>query len=340
MGLPTSMLPRPYPPPPLLASGMSLGTTILGTPPATGYRQGSPWLYVRKRFADFLHTITLTTEQFNDGNTKQAGVRSCLNRHYYGISNENANSLLIGSWGKDTRIGGSYRPAPDVDILFLLPGHLYHRFAQRIGNRQSALLQEVKDVLSVTYSQTTMRGDGQGVIVPFSTTAVEVAPGFRCTDGSIITCDTNNGGNYKTSTAEAEAFALQISDQRSNSNTRALVRMLKQWQQQHNVPLKSFHFERLAIEFLNQWSHYAHDVFYYDWMIRDFFDFILARANTHIVMPGTSELIWLGDDWLPRARAAHLKAVTACAYEQANYNSQAGADWQDIFGTSIAVTVT
>jgi Second Messenger Oligonucleotide or Dinucleotide Synthetase domain len=214
------------------------------------------------------------------------------------------------------------------------------RFAQRTGNRQSALLQEVKDVLARTYSQTSMRGDGQVVMVPFGTTAVEVAPGFRCTDGSIIACDTNNGGSYKTSTAEAEALDLQISDQRSNGNTRALVRMLKQWQTEFNVPLKRFHFERLATEFLSQWPYCTRDVFYYDWMVRDFFGFLLGRANTHIIMPGTFEYIWLGDDWLPRTRTAHLKAITACGYEEASYNNQAGVDWQEIFGTAIAVTVT
>jgi Second Messenger Oligonucleotide or Dinucleotide Synthetase domain len=339
MGLPTSTLLSSYPPPPGLGLAGPLAT-ILGTPLPAGPGQGLPWLYVRKRFHDFLQTITLTTAQITDGDTKQAGVRSCLNRHYYGISDGAANSLLIGSWGKDTRIGGWFRSPPDVDILFLLPGHVYFRFAERTGNVQSALLQEVKEVLSRTYSQTTMRGDGQVVMVPFGNTAVEVAPGFRCTDGSIITCDTNNGGRYKTSTAEAEAADLHLSDVRSNGNTRALVRMAKQWQTECNVPLKSFHLERLAIEFLRTWSYYTQDVFYYDWMVRDFFAFLLGRANKHIVMPGTSELIRLGDDWLPRARAAHLKAVTAAAYEQANYNNHAGADWQEIFGTAIAAAVT
>jgi hypothetical protein len=339
MGLPSSFgLLAPNLPLAPLPYAQSL-STILGTPPPSTYRPLSQWLYVIRRFTGLLETISLTRAQFIDGNTKQAGVRSCLNRHYYGISDEAANSLLIGSWGKQTRIGGWYRPTPDVDILFLLPGHVYHRFDQRVGNRQSALLQEVKDVLTGTYSQTTMRGDGQVVLIPFGSTAVEVAPGFRCRDGSIVTCDTNNGGRYKTSTAETEALDLQISDQRSNGNTRALIRMLKQWKIERNVPLKAFQLERLVIAFLSQWSNYDRGVLFYDRMIRDFFAFLINRANTHIVMPGTSEYIWLGDDWLPRARTAHLKAVTACANETDNYNTQAGTDWQEIFGTAIAVEV-
>ena len=116
------------------------------------------------------------------------------------------DSLLIGSWGKGTRV----RPSRDVDILFLLPPSVYHQYQARAGNRQSALLQEIKEVLRTTYSQTaTLRADGQVVLLPFNTMPLEVSVGFRCTNGSIIYCDTDDGGNYKTSTAEAEADDLR-----------------------------------------------------------------------------------------------------------------------------------
>ena len=46
-----------------------------------------------------------------------------------GTPSEAANSLLIGSWGKRTQV----RPPRDVDILFLLPSDVYHRFQQREG---------------------------------------------------------------------------------------------------------------------------------------------------------------------------------------------------------------
>jgi hypothetical protein len=34
-------------------------------------------------------------------------------------------------------------------------------------------------------SQTTMRGDGQVIVIPFNSTPVELSPGFRCSDGNI-----------------------------------------------------------------------------------------------------------------------------------------------------------
>src|SRR5271166_344979 len=202
------------------------------------------WRFVARRFDQLLHNLALTEQQRLDGETKSAGVRSCLNRHYWGTSSTTANSLLIGSWGKHTRV----RPSRDVDILFLLHPSVYHRFQQRNGNRQSQLLQEVKEVIRSTYSQTTMRADGQVIVVPFGTMTVEVSPGFRCQDGSIIVCDANGGGRYRTSTAEAEVVDLNLSDSAFSGKARALARMMKQWQRECNAPLKSFHLERLAVE--------------------------------------------------------------------------------------------
>jgi hypothetical protein len=208
------------------------------------FREPAPvlrWHYVRGRFSQLLETLKITFVQAQDGETKHGGVRACLNRHYWGTSSATDNSMLIGSWGKQTRRSSSN----DIDVLFLLPPTVYHRFEQRSGNRQSQLLQEIKDVLVGTYPQTKMRGDGQVVVVPFNTIPIEVSPGFRCQDGSIIVCDANNGGRYIGSTAEAETRKLATSDARWNGNTRALVRMMKQWKETSNAPIKSFHLERI-----------------------------------------------------------------------------------------------
>lgn len=311
-------------------AGVGAGTTLLGgalaAPPVPSWR----WVYVERRFSRFLDNITITTAQADDGQTKQAGVRACLNRHYWGSSSETANSLLIGSWGKQTRV----RPSRDIDLLFLLPPHVYHQYQGRTGNRQSQLLQEVKGVLTATYSQTTMRGDGQVVLIPFNTIPIEVAPGFRCDDGSIIVCDANNGGRYTTSTAEAEAADLSAADTAYSGNVRALARMMKHWQRERNVPLKSFQIERLAVEFLHGWHANTRGLFWYDWMVRDFLGFLVGCADRVIFMPGTGERIPLGRDWLSKAQTAHGSAITACFHEQANEDALAGEAWQGIFGTA------
>jgi Second Messenger Oligonucleotide or Dinucleotide Synthetase domain len=278
----------------------------------------------------------ITPTQREDAETKRAGVGACLNRSYWCTSSGTANSILIGSWGKQTYV----RPPRDVDIVFLLSPDVYHRFQARSGNRQSQLLQEVKDVLVQTYSATTMRADGQVVMVPFNSTSIEVATGFRCSDGSIIVCDINNGGSYKTSTAEAEARGLTASDAKWNGNTRALIRMLKQWQRECNVPLKSFQIERLAVAFLETWASSCRDVFWYDWMVRDFFSCLISWTNHNLIMPGTGEPIPLGRDWQSRAQTAYHYAYKACEYERDNLDSLAGQAWQKIFGIAIPMSIS
>jgi len=94
------------------------------------------WIAVRQRFEQFRGNLELTPLQRQDGLAKRGGVVSCLNRHYYGTTSHTGNSFLIGSWGKGTAI----RPPRDVDLYFLLPAVVYHRFARSPGNRQSDLL--------------------------------------------------------------------------------------------------------------------------------------------------------------------------------------------------------
>ncbi|KRR12394.1 hypothetical protein [Bradyrhizobium valentinum] len=56
--------------------------------------------------------------------------------------------------------------------------------------------------------------------------------------------------------------------------------MMKQWQRENNVSLKSFQLERLSVEFLSNWESNQRDHFWYDWMVRDFLGYLIGRANT------------------------------------------------------------
>ena len=153
----------------------------------------SSWIAVRKRFDLFHRNLSLTALQQQDAKTKRAGVVGCLNRHYYGTSSTIDSSFVIGSWAKGTAI----RPSRDIDLYFLPPISVYRRFQDCIWNRQSALLQELKNVISETYPDTDMRGDGQVVVVHFETCNVEVAPAFPLSNGRYLICNTHDGGSYK-----------------------------------------------------------------------------------------------------------------------------------------------
>ena len=277
----------------------------------------------------------LTKEQVEDGITKATGVTNSLRNAYYPSSNNPPTCIYVGSWGKSTQV----RLSDDVDIMFELPASDFHRFSQRTGNVQSTLLQEVKDQLISTYPNSEMRGDGQVVQIRFNTIAVEVIPVFRLTNGQFYMPDTNEGGRWKVVDPFAEIHGINTLDQVSNGNVRALSKMMKHWKREMSVPLKSFQIELLVQEFMTKYPYRNFDFFWYDWFVRDFFEFLLSKVNQTIVVPGTNEIIYLGLQWYSRAVSARDNALKACSYEYYDYDITAGQEWQKIFGNRIPVRV-
>lgn len=293
------------------------------------------WIAVRQRFKQFHRNLLLTDTQYADALTKRNGVVRCLNRHYYGLIFDTEHSFLIGSWGKNTAI----RPPRDVDLYFLLPQDIYHRFQGYLWNRQSALLQEMKEVIVKTYPDTYMRGDGQVILVRFETYNVEVVPAFLLTNGHYWICNTHDGGSYKETAPQAEAAYIEDIDKTNSRNLRPLIRMLKSWQAFCSVPIKSFELELLAADFMGRSPWRYKDWFWFDWIIRDFFAYLYYRANSFVVVPGTFESIYLGNAWQSRATTAYWRAEKACRCEEFNLVEAAGEEWQKIFGLQIPQTV-
>jgi hypothetical protein len=235
------------------------------------------------------------------------------------------------------------RPPRDIDILFILPNSVWQRFKQRPGNRQSQILQEVKGILSSTYNSTNMRGDGQVVVVPFASYAVEVVPAFRQPNGQFLICDTNKGGRYKTIDPTAEIGLISKSNIETSGKMRDLIRILKRWQAFCNVPMKSFLLELLAIGFLLEWRHRGEGIAYYDWMVRDCFEFMIGQAKglipglipEFILVLGTNEIIFLDNTWQSKAESAYSRSVKACNYDSDGRQNNANDEWEKIFGPDI-----
>jgi hypothetical protein len=292
------------------------------------YLGESSGVSVSARFSQFLDNIRLSDTQISAGVSCRESVVRCLNSAYYATSSVSANSLGVGSWGKFTRI----RPPRDVDVLFRLPDETYHRFQQRTGNRQSQLLQEVAGHLRRTYPSTDVRGDGPIVFVPFSAFNVEVIPAFRLTNGQYYICMTGNGGRYKTADYDAEIKHIADSDTATKKNTRALIRMIKCWQGYCSVEIKSFWIELTAVTFLGQWQYADKSTIYYDWMVRDYLNYLVNQKNSYVLAPGTSEVMFLGERWESKASSALFRAKKACEYEGDAQPYNAGDEWQKIFG--------
>jgi len=297
----------------------------------------SQWAFVERRFQRFVGNLALLPDQITDGETKHKGVVDCLNRAYWGTPSETAHRLLVGSWGKGTRV----RPPRDIDVLFRLPISDYLRFEQRAGNKQSQLLQEVKDVLLDTYPNTRMRGDGQVVVVAFNTYQIEVVPAFERQGGGYLICETYGDGRYKWVDPHAEMAAFFAADAEYAGNATKLTQIFKQWQRYCDVPIKSFHLEAMVKTVLPTLSYGGgNSEFWFDWYVRDVFASMTSWGNGSFAMPATGEVIQLGDAWLSKTKTAAARAVKACDYEQANLNKEAGEEWQKIFGQMIPQLVT
>lgn len=290
-----------------------------------------PWRFVRRRFEGLQAALLLTRDEIDDGLGKAGRIIGSLDRQYRDGSPA-GSGLFAGSWGKGTAI----RPPSDVDLIYKLPATVFYRFDARKGNKQSQLLQEIREVLSDTFWQTTLRGDGQVVVVAFNSIAVEIVPAFDAEGGGYITCDTNRGGCWKCVDPAAEREALDAADRKFNGNARKLIRLIKAWRHHCAVPIKSFHIERLVIEALEVSSYGSHSEFWFDWLVRDIFAHMIARADGYFNMPGRFlEIIELGSEWKTKAESAHTRAVKACACEYANDDDGAVEQWRMIFGRMI-----
>lgn len=315
---------------------------------------------VASRFDKFLSNIQLSRGQLDDAITKHTGVRRVLHEAYYDSSYQAStqqvralaykfsaltayethqvlgldegqvyrSSLLIGSYGKNTAIA----PPSDIDILFQMPRDQFTRYDSYTGNGQSQLLQDVKKVLQKTYSQTDIKGDGQVVVVPFSSYRVEVLPAFLLTDGSYWYPDTHNGGSWKCTNPKAEIEYIRDSNKRSNGNTVKLIKMIKAWKHYCNVPIASLVIELRAINFLKEWQYFDKGSTYYDWMIRDFFTELLQYVNGSCQIPGIDEKKHYGDAWKSKAETAADRSKKACSYEAGDDYIAATNEWKKIFG--------
>jgi hypothetical protein len=173
------------------------------------------------------------------------------------------------------------------------------------------------------------------VVVPFTSFAVELLPAFRLTNGQYWIPVTSDGGKYVTTDPHAELQHIKASNDKTNNNTRDLIRMMKCWQAECGVPLKSFWIELLVVSCLLQWQHAGQSKLYYDWIVRDFLSYLVNQAYGSVYAPGTGERMYLGDAWKSRAVSARDRAIKACEYESQNA-FLARPEWQKIFGMYIS----
>lgn len=224
---------------------------------------------IKDDFDEFCNNIKL--DNFEDMQTTVKEITKKLNKHYYDVDDEESNMYIVGSIGRTTAI----KSTSDLDILFDLPKEVYDRINDNDGNKQSQLLQEVKNVLKEKYPNTDLKGDGQVVVINFSKYTVELVPGFKQNDDSFKYPDTHDGGSWKTTNPIPEINECKKVDDDTNSNFTNICHMLRSWKNKKGFKFKGLLIDTLANNFLEKKTEYK-NCGYKDYLslIKDVFEFL------------------------------------------------------------------
>ena len=137
-----------------------------------------------------------------------------------------------------------------------LPYSIYEQYNNYSGNGQSALLQAVKTSIEKTYSKTSIRGDGQVILVPFTDgITFEVVPAFNNKDDSYTYPNANNGGRWQTTNPKPEISAIRTRNSNCNGNLVSLCRMMRAWKRKWDVPIGGLLVDTLAYQFIEDWQY-------------------------------------------------------------------------------------
>jgi len=286
---------------------------------------------VSTKFQNFCSSILIPQNKVDSISYRYKRITKQLNKSYWNTESETSHSLYVGSYGRDTDIHTS-----DVDMLFQLPFSVYERINRHTGNGQSALLAEVRDALKNTYSTTHMSGDGQVIKVNFDDGInFEIVPCFVNKDDSYTYPDTNSGGNWKITNPKPEITQVKDTNDQCNGNLKRLCRMARVWKDVWNVPMGGLLIDTLAHQFLKQWTHRNESFLYYDFMTRDFFEYLKDqdKDKTYWLALGSGQYVYKKGDFQYKALRCYNIACEAVTLESNDKLNLADVKWREIYGT-------
>lgn len=285
---------------------------------------------VAKGFRLFCDNLVLSSDKLRTISNRYHNITKIINRNYWNSTSDVAHSLYVGSYGRGTKVNDS-----DVDILVMLPAKLYHQYNRYSVNGQSAFLQDVRNTIRVSYPSTEIRADGQIIGVNFSDDkSFEVLPAFENSDGYTFTyADTNDGGSWKITNPRAEIKAVNDMDKATNGNYKRLCKMARSWKSKNNVDISGIVIDILAHRFIDEWDYKENGYTYYDWMTRDFMEYLMnfPQQVRYMVM-GSNRYVYDYGNFQYKAKLSYNKAVQAIDYGS-EYSYLANQVWRDIYGT-------
>lgn len=286
-------------------------------------------------FSEFCGRLVLDQARRSSLAYRTSRITRALNVNLRSTDSDSTNRFYVGSLGRNTAIP----TVSDVDLLYVLPNALYHQYNAYSGNKQSALLQAVRTAVRTTYSTSDVFGDGQVVIVSFDDgVKYDVLPAFLNTGGGYTFADTNDGGSWRECKPKHEMDAFFERNSSCNGNLVELGRMVRAWRDHNNAGMSGMLIDTLAYQFMENWEWRTKSYLYYDWMTRDFFNFLANQSTTqsYWLAPGSGS--WVpGGGFHYKARQAELRSLEAVAYQAKQQDWSARQKYREIYGTNFPI---
>lgn len=284
---------------------------------------------VSENFENFCSNLRMSNTTVNTIQSRYHQITKRINLDYYNSDSITNYSLYVGSYGRGTEIFTS-----DIDMIVQLPYDTYVKFNNYSSNGQSALLQEVKEVLKKTYSTSFLKGDGQVIGINFSDGInFEIVPAFINNDKSYTYPDSNDGGKWRTTDPRKEIEAMNLRNKDTNKNLKRLCRMIRSWKNENNVSMSGILIDTLAYKFIDNWEYKDKSYTYYDWMSRDFFKYLkeIDKSQSYWLAPGSNRYVYKNNNFQSKASEAYEKSLEAI--ENESKEATAKQKWREIYGT-------
>lgn len=277
----------------------------------------------------------LTVKDGGTISTRYRNITKRLNTDFWDSSSDTSHSLYVGSYGRNTATQG----LSDLDMIFQLPYSEYQKYNSYLGNGQSALLQAVKRSIEKTYATTSIRGDGQVILVPFNDgITFEVVPAFLNVSDSYTFPDANGGGRWRITNPKPEISAMRLRNNITNNNLVQLCRMARAWKRKWDVPISGLLIDTLAYQFIENWAHRDKSYLYYDFMSRDFFKWMADQdtSKEYWKAPGSGQYVYGKGLFQYKAKRCYNISLEAIEHEMATPKREWSAKqkWREIYGST------
>ncbi len=157
-------------------------------------------------------------------------------------------------------------------------------------------------------------------------------------DSSYTFPDANEGGSWRTTNPRPEIEAIRARNMACNGNLVPLCRMMRSWKQKWDIPIGGLLIDTLAYQFIENYTYRDKSYLYYDWMSRDFFNWLAAQDEKQSFWraPGSGQNVEAKGLFQYKAKRCFNISLEAIGHEGATPKREWSAKlrWREIFGTA------